>query len=341
MTTITQAITPLPAVPDPATDTPTEFSTKGAAFVLAQKAMAVELETFRGQANTVAGEVNTNASTATTKAGEAADSADSASTSATTATTQAGIATTQAAAASASAASAAAIAGAFVGTSTTSLAIGTGSKSFTTQAGEQYSAGIWMTAVSQANPANFMFGQVTSYSGTTLIIDVQATGGSGTHADWNLSLTGARGAQGEPGALAGNATGNISMVDQQLSRAMLLDCGLTVLDKGNINNATVTFDYTAGSVQTYTATGSTVTWAFSNWPPTGNLGELLVIATNAGAYTHSITGITWILPSGVETTSIATYLAALTGRTALQTSGKDQFYLWTRDAGGVVYGKLL
>lgn len=57
MTTISQSITPLPAAPDPATQTPAAFSTTAAAFVLAQKDMAVELETFRGQVNTVAGEM--------------------------------------------------------------------------------------------------------------------------------------------------------------------------------------------------------------------------------------------------------------------------------------------
>jgi len=53
-----------------------------------------------------------------------------------------------------------------------------------------------MTAVSDADGGNFMFGQVTSYSGTTLVLDIQVTAGSGTHADWNLSLTGARGPAG-------------------------------------------------------------------------------------------------------------------------------------------------
>lgn len=106
------------------------------------------------------------------------------------------------AAAAVSAASAAALAGAFVGTSTTSLLIELGSKSFTTQAGEQYTAGIYMTAVSAAAPANWMYGQVTSYSGTTLVLDVQAIGGSGTYADWNLSMAGVRGPAGADGTSA-------------------------------------------------------------------------------------------------------------------------------------------
>ena len=121
-----------------------------------------------------------------------------ASANAATATAQAGIATTQASNASASAASAAAIAGAFVGTSTSSLLIAIGSKSFTTQTAEQYTAGVFLSAVSAANTANFMFGQVTSYNSGTgaLVLDVQVIGGSGTYGDWNISLVGARGATG-------------------------------------------------------------------------------------------------------------------------------------------------
>ncbi len=126
-----------------------------------------------------------------------------ASTAATTATTQATASAVSAAAAlvsqtaaAASAASAAAVAGAFVGTSTTSLTIGSGSKSFTTQTGESYTAGIFMTAVSQANSANYMFGQVTSYSGTTLVLNITQTGGSGTLNDWNLSIAGVAGPAG-------------------------------------------------------------------------------------------------------------------------------------------------
>ena len=118
--------------------------------------------------------------------------------------------------------------------------------------------------------------------------------------------------------------------------------GAIVVDKGNISAATVTFDYSAGSVQTYTATGSTVTWAVSNWPPTGNEGYLLIRATNQGAYTLAATLVTnWIKPDGTTTGTMSTYLAANTGRTALQTSGVDQILLWTRDAGSVVFGKLV
>lgn len=134
---------------------------------------------------------------------------------------------------------------------------------------------------------------------------------------------------------------DVTHTDYKISRAMLIDCGYTAVAKGNISNATVTFDYTQGSVQTFTATGSTVTWAFSNWPPTGNLGEILVIGTNLGAFTQSISGVTWLKPDGTTTTSLATYLAANTGRTAFQTSGVDQLLFWSSDAGTTIYGKLV
>lgn len=86
-----------------------------------------------------------------------------------------------------------------VGTSTSSVAIGTGSKAFTTQAGKNWIVGTYLIVASAANPANFMTGQVTAYSGTSLTVDVIAVGGSGTFADWNIGLAGARGATGAPG----------------------------------------------------------------------------------------------------------------------------------------------
>lgn len=183
MTTIT-TLPPAPSRADPA-----NFAAKGDALLGA-------LDQFVSETNTVAGEVNTNATTATAQAGNASTSASAASASASSASTSASTATTKASEAAASAASAASAAAGFVATSTTSLLIAVASKTFTIQTGKQYTAGVWVIASSNANPANFMFGQVISYAGTTLIVDVQVIGGSGTLADWNISLAGARGATG-------------------------------------------------------------------------------------------------------------------------------------------------
>lgn len=84
-----------------------------------------------------------------------------------------------------------------VGTSTTSLAIGTGSKAFETQSGLSIVAGSRTRQASAASPAaNYMEGVVTEYSGTTLTVLVDRAIGSGTHEDWNISLAGDPGAAG-------------------------------------------------------------------------------------------------------------------------------------------------
>ena len=96
----------------------------------------------------------------------------------------------------------------YTATSATSFLIGTGSKAFTTQAGLAYSVGARVRASSNATPTNFMEGLVTAYSGTTLTVNVDLTGGSGTAADWNINLAGQQGATGSVGpAGASGATG--------------------------------------------------------------------------------------------------------------------------------------
>jgi hypothetical protein len=127
--------------------------------------------------------------------------------------------------------------------------------------------------------------------------------------------------------------------DATLTRWMLKDCGLPIVDKGNSGTSTQTLDYTEGSHQKVTATGN-FTLALSNAPPTGNLGLLLIEAVNFGGYTVTLPTINWVQPDGTLTTTFATYLAANLGRTALQTSGTDFILLWTRDA-STVYGKLV
>lgn len=87
---------------------------------------------------------------------------------------------------------AAAVVASFSGTSNTSVAIATGTKNFITQPGLQFSEGGFLIISSAANPANYMIGQVTGYNGTSgaLAMNITSIGGSGTHNDWNISLTG-------------------------------------------------------------------------------------------------------------------------------------------------------
>jgi hypothetical protein len=73
-------------------------------------------------------------------------------------------------------------------TSSSSVLIGTGSKTFTIPAGLGFVIGQSLTISSTASPANRMYGQVTSYSGTTLVVNVTIIGGSGTLAAWTIAL---------------------------------------------------------------------------------------------------------------------------------------------------------
>src|SRR5581483_6549608 len=64
--------------------------------------------------------------------------------------------------------------------------IATGSQTFTTQSGLGFASGQPITVVNTANSANYMQGAVTSYSGTTLVINVASIGGSGTYTAWTI-----------------------------------------------------------------------------------------------------------------------------------------------------------
>jgi hypothetical protein len=73
-------------------------------------------------------------------------------------------------------------------TSSSSVAIGTGSKTFTIASGQSLSVGQAVLIDSAADGTQWMYGTVTSYSGTTLGVDVTAAGGSGTYADWGINV---------------------------------------------------------------------------------------------------------------------------------------------------------
>ncbi len=83
-----------------------------------------------------------------------------------------------------------------IATSTTSTTIGTGAKTFTTQAGKQFVVGQWLLIVRQAVSTTWMLGQVTSYSGTALGMSISSTNGSGTYTDWAITTSGPQGAAG-------------------------------------------------------------------------------------------------------------------------------------------------
>jgi hypothetical protein len=95
------------------------------------------------------------------------------------------------------------------GTSATSLTIAIASVTATVPSGLAYVVGSRVRLASNASPAaNWMEGIVTAYSGTNLTVNVDTISGSGAHSDWNITITGIRGAQGPVGP-AGSGAGDM------------------------------------------------------------------------------------------------------------------------------------
>jgi|688.fasta_scaffold99867_3 hypothetical protein len=152
-------------------------------------------------------------------------------------------------------------------------------------------------------------------AGVTLVGNTLSADGTDANIDINVTPKG---------------TGAVNQTDTILRRAMFKDTGYTYYD----STTTSALDYTNGSVQRWAPTG-TVTLTVTNWPPSGNLGELFIEGVNLGAATITWPSINWITSTGATTTTFS-----LNGVT-LQTSGTDWVLLWTRDAGTTIYGKVV
>ena len=92
-------------------------------------------------------------------------------------------------------------------TSTSSVAIGTGTKTFTTQAGLAYLPGDRVRISDSSDTTKYMEGVVTSYSGTTLVISSDLAVSSGTITTWNIGIA------GNPGVVAINRNTTPSAID--------------------------------------------------------------------------------------------------------------------------------
>lgn len=81
--------------------------------------------------------------------------------------------------------------GSYSATSSTSLTIGTGSKTLTIDAGKGFAVGQPVLIASTASPTNYMSGQVNAYNSGTgaMTVNVTAIGGSGTVASWAVSVS--------------------------------------------------------------------------------------------------------------------------------------------------------
>lgn len=248
---------------------------------------------------------------------------------------------------------------AFIGTSTTSLAIGTGTKTFTTQASKSFLDGLFVQVFSQANPTtNYMYGTVTSYNESTgaLEIDVSVVGGSGTLADWLIVQSGARGPQGEQGeqgeqgpagadgamsgpvsSVAGNiatfadTTGDVVSDSGVAAANVLVDADIGVAVQGydaDTLKADTGDNLTAGFDATSDGDGTQSTGTYTPDPLGGNFKHI----TNGGAFTLGVptnpcTIVVEITNNGSAGTITTSSYTNVSGDT-LNTTNTNKFLLY-------------
>ncbi len=194
-----------------------------------------------------------------------------------------------------------AAAASLAGTSTTSVSIGTGSKSFTASTSKGWSVGQLLVAASAGTPTAYMVGQVTAYNSSTgaLTINVAAatdTAGAGSYTDWNINVSGKTG----PTATLGGSASS----------------GINELGGGTIASAATTMDiWAAAKGNLMTVTGTTTTtglpaapqagaerWlvAADAWPLTA--GANLLIAGVASGQTVTLAAGDMVLVRAITTT---------------------------------------
>ena len=215
-------------------------------------------------------------------------------------------------------------------TSLTGLLKGNGTAMSAATAGTDYLTPPSGTAILKANSGGAL---ANATAGTDYLAPPAGT--SILKANSGGALANAVAGTDYPGLASANTFTNTQVYsDQQISRGMMKDMGVVFLDKGNSGVATQTLDYTAAGHQKVTATGN-FTIALSNFPPTGNLGEILLELTNGGAFTLTWPTVNWVKTDGSFTTTFAS------NGVALQASGTDFCLIWSRDGGTTYYGKFM
>ena len=124
-----------------------------------------------------------------------------------------------------------------------------------------------------------------------------------------------------------NAASNFT--DNIVSRMALKDTAEIVYEQGTVSTGTLTLDQENGNFHTANITGN-VTFAFSNFPASGRLGRIIILATVGS----SVTALT--MPTAVKK---ATNVTGADGSSVTVNPGVGR-YMWefmTTDGGTTVY----
>jgi hypothetical protein len=111
-------------------------------------------------------------------------------------------------------------------TSASSVAIGTGSKSFTVNKVGALAVGTRVRVASSSSPANYVEGPITAIASLNVTVNVDNVGGSGTISSWNVTVAGDKGAKGDTGDL-GTLTGTAPVTYSSGTIGLSVGAGLT------------------------------------------------------------------------------------------------------------------
>lgn len=237
-------------------------------------------------------------------------------------------------------------------TSVSSVAIGTGTKSFTVSTGKSFQPGMYLILADSAAPStNSIFAQITSYNTGTgaLVVEGLTVRGSGTKSSWVISQSSAGGAQAGPiassgitgaavaGALASSgitgaaASGAVTASGLTMATSRLL--GRTTTSTGAVEEISVGAGLTlSGGVLATTATGITLGTTVA--ATTGTSIDFTGIPATAKRITInfaevSLSGTAALLvhlgdSGGIETSG---YVASVTNGSSAQTASTTGFVL--------------
>jgi hypothetical protein len=188
-------------------------------------------------------------------------------------------ATASAVAAAASAATATSAPGTVDTSASSNTIASSGSKTFTVSAGKLWTAGQYVVIADTAAPTtNSMFGQISSYSGTTLVLTILSSTGSGTKTAWTLTLSGPQGSSSFPNVAAGGTVDAITATFAPAVASLLDTLILAVVSAGVNATTTPTFAPNGLAAHTITARGGLALKAGD----TGPSGYVMLLEYNLG-----------------------------------------------------------
>ena len=187
-------------------------------------------------------------------------------------------------------------------TSVSSVAIATGSKTFTTNLSNistAFTVGTRIRVAYVTTPTNYMEGVITSFSGTTLVVNVDSIGGSGTYANWTISVAGIQGSNGVTSitgtanqVIASASTGAVTLsLPQNINSGAaptFLGTNFTGIPNAGLTNSSITINGTATSLGGSITVGTVTSVGFT--------GGLITVATPTTTPAFTVAGTSGGIP---------------------------------------------